>query len=54
MESENFDFKIVYKLQGLENLLEKIKCTTFGAWSFSTTPFYAILGILILVISKIS
>ena len=54
MESENFDFKIVYKLQGPENLLEKIKCTTFSAWSFSTTPFYAILGISILVISKIS
>jgi len=54
MESEKFDFNVVYKLQGPKKLLEKIKCTVLGAWSFSTTPFYAILGILIFVISKIS
>lgn len=54
MESEKFDFKIVYKLRGPKKLLEKIKCTVLGAWSFSTTPFYAILGILIFIISKIS
>jgi hypothetical protein len=54
MESDNFDFKIVYKLHGPQKLLEKIKCTVLGAWSFSTTPFYTVLAILILVISKIS
>lgn len=54
LESNNFDFKAVYKLCGPKKLLKKIGLTICGAWSFSTTPFYAILGILIFIISKIS
>jgi len=54
MESDNFDFESVYKLSGPKKLRNKIGLTIFGAWSFSTTPFYAILGILIFIISKVS
>ena len=54
LESDDFDFKSVYKLSGPKKLLNKIGLTIYGAWSFSTTPFYAILGALIFIISKIS
>lgn len=54
LESDNFDFKSVYKLSGPKKLLKKISLTMCGAWSFSTTPFYTILGALIFIISKIS
>jgi hypothetical protein len=54
METDKFNFKDVYKLQGPDSLTEKIKCTFGGIWSFSTLPFYVILGFLIFIISKIS
>ena len=54
MESNKFDFKIVYKLQGPEKLLKKIKYIFVGMLSFSTTPFYLIFGLLIFIVPKIS
>lgn len=53
MESDNFDFKTVYKISGPKKLCKKICLTICGAWSFSTTPFYVILGVLIFIISQI-
>lgn len=53
VESNNFDFNTVYKISGPKKLCKKICLTISGAWSFSTTPFYVILGVLIFIISKI-
>lgn len=54
LEFDNFKYDNVYKLQAPEKLLEKINYTIMSVWSFSTTPFYVVLGLLIFVISKIS
>ncbi len=54
LDSDDFNSTSVYKLHGPKTLLEKVKCTVLGAWSFSTLPFYAILGLLIFIISNIS
>lgn len=54
MESDNFNYKIVYKVQGPKKIIKKIKNTICGTWSFSTTPVYTILGLLILIITIIS
>lgn len=54
LESEGFSFKNAYKLNGPKKLSEKIKYTFLGIWSFSTIPFYLVLGLMIYIISKIS
>jgi len=54
LDSDNFDFKMVYKLHGPKKLLKKIGLMICGTWSFSTTPFYAIIAALVFIIQKIS
>jgi len=54
LDTDNFDFKILYKIQCPKKLLKKIGLTICGACSFSTTPFYAIIAALVFIIQKIS
>ncbi|MGE3063160.1 MAG: hypothetical protein AB7T10_05950 [bacterium] len=54
LDSDKFDYKMVYKLQGPKKLSKKIGLTICGAWSFSTTPFYIIIAVLIFIIQKLS
>ena len=53
LESTQFSFNNVYKLIGGGNWKDKLKYTASAAKSFSTTPFYAIFGILIILIKEI-
>lgn len=52
LDSDDFDFKMVYKLQGPKKLLKKIGLTVCGTWSFSTTPFYVIIATLVFIVQK--
>ncbi len=54
IESDKFDFKEVYKINGPKKFKDRLRLMIRGLWSFSTTPFYVIFAILIYILLKIS
>jgi methyl coenzyme M reductase subunit C-like uncharacterized protein (methanogenesis marker protein 7) len=49
LKTSSFDFDDIYNIKG-PGLCDKICYTLKGMWSCSTTPFYAIFAILILIL----
>ena len=54
LESGNFNPSSIFLIKGPKGIWKNVKNTLSGIWSFSTTPFYAILAILVIVIRRLA